>query len=318
MWTEIIADSLRQSGHHVDFIYHNKKTLTDRIDLAGKTLLPGKDRQDAWAQRVRRLITKKMHDSRRDLLISIQGKINRQTLQQLREYSPDLRVIFWWGDILTEQAMEKISRAAEFSDKLLVSYKGSFDRLKPVYRNKLVYFPFGISQRFHTVNKPTLPERKRFSADVAFVGTCYPERCELIRYLNTQLDTTVKVWGRGWRHCRGINGQGALSLQDSLKVHACSKISLNLHHVDTDNGFNMKYYEIPAAGGFQLCDWQPLLNDTALGRQTVACRSLPDFSEKIAYYLAHEQERYRIANTTSQTVFATEDYRTKLASLLNL
>jgi spore maturation protein CgeB len=317
MWTEIIADSLRQSGHHVDFIYHNRKTLTDRIGLAGKTLLSGKDRQDAWAQRVRRLLKEKMRDSHWDLLLSIQGKIDQQTVQQLRGHSPDLKVIFWWGDIVTDQALEKISRAAEFSDRLLVSYQGSFDKLKPVYRDKLVYFPFGISKQFHTVIKPTLPERKRFSAEVSLVGTCYPERCELVRYLNTQLDTPVKVWGRGWRHCRGIDGHGALSLQDSLRVYACSKISLNLHHVDTDNGFNMKHYEIPAAGGFQLCDWQPLLEDTALGRQTAACHSLPEFAEKIAYYLAHEQERIRIVETTSQTVFTSEDYPSKLTSLLN-
>ena len=167
------------------------------------------------------------------------------------------------------------------------------------------------------MNNISTRDRKRFSAEVAFVGSCYPERCELIRYLNTQLDTPVRVWGRGWRHCKGVRSHGVLSLADSLKVHACSSISLNLHHADTDNGCNMKFYEIPAAGGFQICDWQPLLEETALGRQTVACRSLAEFAEKTHYYLAHEQKRRQIVSATSQTVFIKEDYPSKLAELFN-
>ena len=79
----------------------------------------------------------------------------------------------------------------------------------------------------------------------------------------------------------------------------------------------MKYYEIPAAGGFQICDWQPLLEETALGRQTVACRSLAEFAEKTHYYLAHEQKRRQIVSATSQTVFIKEDYPSKLAELFN-
>ena len=100
-------------------------------------------------------------------------------------------------------------------------------------------------------------------------------------------------------------------------MHACSSISLNLHHADTDNGCNMKFYEIPAAGGFQICNWQPLLEETSLGRQTVACRSPAEFAEKTHYYLAHEQERRQLVKAASQTVFTTEDYPSKLAEIFN-
>jgi len=317
MWTEIIADTLRQAGHRVGICYHNRKTLHDRLALAGKTLLPGLNRKTAWVQRHRRQLREAMSHDQWDVLLSIQGTVDQQTVQQCRQRSPGLRVFFWWGDILTEQARVRISQAAEFSEQLLVSGKGTFDCLSPVYPEQLQYFPFGVARRFHTVGNISSRDRQRFSAAVAFAGTCYPERCELINYLNTKLDTPVRVWGRGWRHCKGVRSHGALSLADSLKVHACSSISLNLHHADTNNGFNMKYYEIPAAGGFQLCDWQPLLEETDLGRQTIACRSLAEFAEKTHYYLAHEQERRQIVAATSQTVFTTENYPSKLAEIFN-
>jgi hypothetical protein len=316
MWTEIITTSLRNNGHTVDSCYHNRKTLLDRAVLAGVSLRHGKQHRAAWRHRHRQQLLKAMSHSRWDVLLSIQGTIDQHTAKQLRQHSPHLKIIYWWGDILTEQAQRRIKEAAGFADKLLLSYLGSYKTLKPVYRNKLAYFPFGVSREFHTAGSLSAQDRKRFTAEVVFVGTYYPERCALIHYLNTQLDTPVSVWGRGWRKCRGIRHHGALSLADSLKVYHCSRISLNLHHVDTPNGCNMKFYEIPAAGGFQICDWQALMNSTDLGMQTVTCRSLPEFAEQVHYYLAHEQERQQQLKENSQIVFSTADYQTRIEDLL--
>lgn len=317
MWTEIIAVALRENGHQVDSCYHNRKTLRDRIALAATTLRSGKDRKSAWRQRHRQQLLQALCHSRYDILLSIQGTLDQQAIEQARQASPGLRIIYWWGDILTEQAQARIDEAAGFADTLLVSYLGSYQSLKPDYPDKLVYFPFGVSRKFHTPGPIFSRDRQRFTADVAFVGTYYPERCALIHYLNTQLDTPVSVWGRGWRQCRGIGHHGALSLADSLKVYRCTKIALNLHHIDTPNGCNMKYYEIPAAGGFQICDRQPMMDTTDLGRQTVACHSLPEFAEQVKYYLAHEQQRKNIAAANSQAVFAMADYQARLHTLFD-
>jgi len=317
MWTEIIASSLRNVGHHVDACYHNRKTLLDRAVLAGVSLRHGQQRSAAWKHRHRQQLIKAMSHSRWDVLLSIQGTIDQRTVKQLRQYSPHLRIIYWWGDILTAQAQVRIHEAAGFSDRLLVSYLGSYETLKPAYHDKLLYFPFGVSRTFHTNGNLSARDRKRYTSEVALVGTCYPERCALVRYLDTQLDTPVSVWGRGWRKCRGIRHHGALSLADSLKVYHCSRISLNLHHIDTPNGCNMKFYEIPAASGFQICDWQPLMHSTDLGRQTVTCRSLPEFSEQVNYYLAHEQERLQILKENAQTVFSAADYQLRLNDLFD-
>lgn len=317
MWTEIIADCLQQAGHRVGINYHNRKTLRDRISLAGQAWRPGYNRKSAWATRHRKQLVEAMSHEQWDILLSIQGTLDRDTVQHCRQHSPGLQIFYWWGDILTEQAHARISTAAGFSKYILVSGKGSYDELSLLYPDQVRYFPFGVAARFHTVSELSPQDLKRFTAEVAFVGTCYPERCELIRYLNSRLNTPVKVWGRGWRHCKDIHSHGALSLADSLKVHACSKISLNLHHANTNNGFNMKFYEIPAAGGLQICDWQPLMDETALGQQTVACRSFEDFAGKTSYYLAHQQQRQQIIETTSKTVFTTEEYTTRLAELFN-
>jgi len=316
MWTEIIAASLQQLGHRVEYLYHNTRLPADRLFLAGRTWLHGEDRGTAWARRFRqRLLVRTGHTSR-DVLLSIQGKIDAATVQQLRQHSPNLRVVYWWGDILSVAALARIRDAAGFADRILVSYTGSHARLKKLYGDRVVYFPFGVAPAFHSVDTATAREQRRFSTAVAFVGTCYPERCELLRYLNTRLAAPVAVWGRGWRHCRGVRGRGALSLRESQLVHACSQISLNLHHAGSDDGGNMKFWEIPAAGGFQICDWQPSLAAAAHGKHTIFCRSLPEFAERIQYHLAHADERRQLGHAAREAVLETAGYTPRLAKLL--
>ncbi len=316
MWTEIIAASLQQLGHRVEYLHHNARLPGDRLFLAGRTWLHGEDRGAAWARRFRQRLLERTGRTPLDVLLSIQGKVDAATVEQLRQNSPGLRVIYWWGDILSEAALARIRDAAGFADRILVSYAGSHAQLEKLYGDQVLYFPFGVSPAFHSVDTPTARERRRFGAEVAFVGTCYAERCELLRYLNSRLALPVAVWGRGWRHCPGVRGRGPLSLHESQLVHACSKISLNLHHAGSADGGNMKYWEIPAAGGFQVCDRQPALTTTAHGRHTIFCRSLPEFAESILHYLAHADERRQLGHAAREAVLESAGYTPRLAALL--
>jgi spore maturation protein CgeB len=316
-WTDITVAALQQLGHETACYYHNRKSPADRARLAAGRLagLAG-GRVTDWHTLARRRLSDRVQEFRPDLLISIQGKLDLPTAQALKRRSPNLRIVFWWGDILTPQGQRRIEAAAAFADRILVSYRGSHETLAPRHGEQLLYFPFAAAPRFHTAGKLTAAERRRLAADVAFIGTCYPERCELIRYLNARLEQPVRVWGRGWRRCHGVRGLGALSLADCMKVYANARVTLNLHHRDTDNGFNMKFYEIPAAGGFQICDWQPALQDTALGRLTTACRSPQEYLERIRHALQHPEERSALAARAHGEVLANETYETRFTNLL--
>ena len=316
MWTEIIATSLQSLGHRVAYLYHNVRGPADRVFLAGRTLLHGEDRGDAWARRCRQHLLEQAGKTPWDVLLSIQGKVDAATVQQLRRYSPGLQVIYWWGDILSDAALARIGEAARFADRLLVSYAGSRVMLEKLHGEKVLYFPFGVAPDYHCIGTPTARERCRYGAEVAFVGTCYPERCELLRYLDRQLASPVAVWGRGWRHCRGVRGRGALTLHESQLAHACSYISLNLHHAGSDDGGNMRFWEIPAAGGFQICDRQPAGSAAAHGKYTITCASPAEFAERINYYLAHASERRELVHAAREAVLESASYTPRLAALL--
>jgi spore maturation protein CgeB len=78
----------------------------------------------------------------------------------------------------------------------------------------------------------------------------------------------------------------------------------------------MKFFEIPAAGGFQVCDWQAVMEETALGMQTASCRSPADFAEKISRFLACPQDRQCIAGRTAAMAYANETYQSRFGKLL--
>jgi spore maturation protein CgeB len=316
-WTDISVATLEQLGHETACYYHNRKTPADRLRLAGGRLAQLTGRQSpGWPALARRHLMQRLASFRPDLLISIQGKLDASTARQLKQRLPGVKIVFWWGDILTVQGLQKIEQAAAFADHILVSYRGIHEELAPRYGEQLLYFPFAASPRFHSPGNMTSTARDRLAAEVAFVGTCYPERCELIRYLNARLDRPVRVWGRGWRRCRGVRSHGPLSLADSIRVYAHAAVTLNLHHRDTDNGCNMKFYEIPAAGGYQVCDWQPVLQESALGRLTTACRTPEEFLDRIRHALQHPGERTAAAARARAEVLTNEAWETRFKKLL--
>lgn len=319
-WTEISADALEHLGHHCAVHYHNRKTfrakLNSRINTVMSKLGAGAP-CPAWSELSNKNLLQAMSGERRDVVLSIQGRIDADTVAVIRKNNPGVKIVYWLGDILQAAGERRVLEVYDWVDLVAVSYRGVYQRLADRGLRNIYYLPFGISQRFHTPEPISPDDRRRFSADVSFVGTYYPERCELIQYLNEHLGFRVRVWGRGWRHCKGIWGRGRLDVAETLKVYACSKVSLNIHHHCTEDGFNMKFYEIPAAGGFEICDWQPELGRLAAAAEMASYQKPDELLEKIRYFLAHDDERLARADRIHQAMVDSEHYERRFAGLLD-
>jgi spore maturation protein CgeB len=120
------------------------------------------------------------------------------------------------------------------------------------------------------------------------------------RLLHTLVPLGVEVWGEfeGWApHLRaGIRWNPPCDLETDLgTVLASTRIALNISRTISD-GANMRSFEIPAAGTFQLALYSDEM--AALfeeGREIVLFRTFEEAHDKAAYYLAHETERETIA-----------------------
>lgn len=107
--------------------------------------------------------------------------------------NPGVKIIRCLGGILQAAGERRVLEVHDWLVLVAVSYRGVYQRLVDQGLRNIHYLPFGVSKRFHNYAPISSAERRHFSADVSFVGTYYPERCELIRYLNERLGSRVLV-----------------------------------------------------------------------------------------------------------------------------
>ncbi len=147
--------------------------------------------------------------------------------------------------------------------------------------------------------RPTDPAR---SADVTFVGhrEGHYDRC--LRAVAAE-EVALKVWGPGWdggllrpawRNGR-VQG-GALWGADYPAALASAKICLGLLSKRYPDTTTTRTFEIPACGAFLLAERTKEHTDLfEPGREADFFSSPGELVEKVRYYLAHEDERRRIA-----------------------
>ena len=318
-WSEVTESALQNLGHTTGLHYHNSKPIKSRISRALVKLLPVLSRlglTSDWSAISNRNLLRTMGHNKWDVLISIQGKIDRDTAEKIRQNNPGIKIAYWWGDALREKAIKRLDEVYPLVDALLFAFKGDCEDFIAKGRSKAMFFPVGVSKDYHTGFTITDKDRKKFTCDISFVGTCHPERCKTLQEISRKSNTPITVWGRGWHRCKGIHSKGRLKMQDTLKVHACSRIALNLHQEGTNNGFNIRFFEIPAANGFEICDWQPEMDNIPAGKFIASFRSIDELVEKIQYYLSHEDAREAMRKGAHDAVLQYELYEIRFAELL--
>jgi spore maturation protein CgeB len=143
-------------------------------------------------------------------------------------------------------------------------------------------------------------ERRRFAADVGFVGTFEPERAETMLALARQ-GVRVTVHGGRWERFRGrhenlvIRGEVLDGLDYARAVNA-TKINLGFLRKAYRDLQTTRSIEIPACGGFLLAERTDEHRRLfAEGIEAEFFASFDELHAKIAHYLGHEEERRRVA-----------------------
>lgn len=314
-WTEFTVEALRGLGFSVDVIYSNRKDWRLRLrSLAGKLGITDfkKDLEGYYAAEILSALTQRHYD----FYVSVSGKLNSGLLQSIRRQDSKTRIVYWIGDRFSGHIKDKFDDlygSIALLDGIAFAEPGVHQRLVAEGHSKIYYLPFGFSNGFHRHLPLRERDRQRFSCDVAFVGTHNAQREEMMRYLNARLPRPVALWGRSWQGT-GIPCRGRLSLQETNKVYACAKISLNTHQPGVGGG-NMRYFEIPAVGGFQLCDRKPHLPREEFGDRVATFGDYSELVEKIMYYLEHEAERRAAAAELQELCLRSCSYQQRFERL---
>lgn len=195
----------------------------------------------------------------------------------------------------------------------------------PVFRSctNAFYLPMAYNPEIH-IPGPIEPDKQ---SDVVFIGGGYPERRKLLdgvdwsgidhqRYGTLwHLDLTAEKQAAGLD--RAVRyAEGSIPNLETMARHRSAAISLNIHrtmtHVESTvtipsglaESLGPRAYEIPAVGGFMLCDDErPELRDV-FGDSAATFRAWDsaDLERQVTYWLAHPDERERMAQAQHQAV----------------
>ncbi len=153
---------------------------------------------------------------------------------------------------------------------------------------------------------------------VSFIGTAYGNRPASVAAL-AESGIKVECFGHGWPN-------GPVAAEDIPRIMRNSMVSLNFG----DSGMVMRglipgrsrqikarVFEVPGAGGFLMTESaEGLERFYRIGDEIAVFEGIPDLAEKLSYFIAHPQERDRIAMAGYQRTRDEHTYEERFGKLL--
>ncbi len=145
------------------------------------------------------------------------------------------------------------------------------------------------------------------------------ERARTLRFLSEQFPLALYTRSDASKlpkaDCRG----GVSTLTEMPKVFHASRINLNITMRPIESGLSLRVWDVLGCGGFLMTNYQAELPEYfEIGKDLEAYESLPELSEKIRYYLSHEEDRLEIAIRGYEKAAKYHSYETRLAQMIKI
>lgn len=216
---------------------------------------------------------------------------------------------------------------AKLYDYFFTIQQGEFFReLEQSGQPNHYYLPQAAHPPVHRPLQLSQEDRKRFQADLSFMGEGYYNRHRAFTRL---LDQDFKIWGTGWlenpAYWPHIQNKGRrVSSEDCVKIYNAGKVNINLHSSTYHDGINPngdfinpRTFEIAACGGFQLVDERSELADCfRIGEEMATFSDLEEMRAKALYYLEHETERRELARRARERVLREHTIEHRMREML--
>ncbi len=329
-WTEYCSQGLRDAGHDVR-TYRYSERLDRPVGAWGRVRRrwTGPDRfhiarvfQAAQADNLDAL--RLAAELRPEFTLILKGEVLLpETIGRLRNVTGG-PVAQWCGD--DPSWFPNIIGAAHLYDRFYLA--------DPTYAHDLE--PRGVQARFmpHAVDPAAWAgdDADEDSIDVIFVGDArhnmghLPSSRSRVEILEAVARSGVNlaVWGRGWEKLeapyRVREAHRGLTLLPAAAVgraYRGAKIVLNVHHAQMREGPNMRTFEIPAAGAFQLTDYKARMDDLfKVGTELAVYRDADDVATAIERHLNDEATRRAITIAGKRRVERDHTYEIRMRQLI--
>lgn len=187
--------------------------------------------------------------------------------------------------MLTTDVLEELQQYFK-----LEKSEGSFSDLGLIFQTTVLGFKIAEVER----RRALIELSKRFQVNV---------------YSNSNLSDLIRV-----------RPMGSVDYWSEMpKVFRASKINLNFTIPNIKSGIPLRVWDILGSKGFLMTNYQAELPYYFKEGEDLICfDGIEDLKEKVAYYLAHEEERLQIAENGYQKVKKNHSYRTRIGEMLRI
>ncbi|MCX7698099.1 MAG: glycosyltransferase [Candidatus Goldbacteria bacterium] len=278
-------------------------------------------------------------------------RINKKFLEKIKEYKPDLILIFkgWFYKPKTIKEIKKIlpnsklicfnpdnpfntwhhgvsnnwiRKSIPYYDVYFIWGKFLIDKLYKAGAKKVKYLPFGYDLE---INYPMYikndDEKKYYGSDIAFIGTYDEERAW---WLNQIKDYNLKIWGNSWWKANKDLQKKWMKKpaygEEFNKICSSSKIVLNIIRKQNIPSHNMRTFEAPACKSFVLSTRTDEVKEFFEEDKEIVLFSNPEeLRQKIDFYLKNDKLREKIRESGySRLINSNNSYLDRAKKILEI
>ncbi len=319
--TDYIEIGLKEMGHEVHFFDYRSYLLPGRI----RDRVPALERWDL--RRLNGSLRERARALKPDLFLVAGGHtIEPETIQAAK--SAGATTALWTADY--PHLIDIYIKLAPHYDRCFVSGSDALSDHRAAGNERTQVLPFGCLPDLHKPMTLDAGDKARFSCDVFFAGTAYPDRVTALEAIAEIGGLELAIWGPCWEDLapghplkRFVRG-GPLNSIDYVKAASACKIAFNhiggFGHMENRARIRMansRLYELLGCGACQLVDAKEDVVDAfPSGRELVWFKDRDDMLRLVRLYLGDDKERAAIGRRARESAVAVHTYRLRLTALI--
>jgi len=284
-------------------------------------------RSRSFRQLIQRIALEKINEEikrtaqklRPDFVLSIKGEaVEPKTIEWIKSELGAKTALWYPDDPRFFNSLVKY--IAPSYDHVFSASEKAVDMYKEIGVENIHYLPFACEPTVHKKVELSDGEKKRYCADIVFVGTYCPRRSKIIRPLE-KAGIGVRVYGPYWKSFKlGRNACKGLYGPEMVKVFSSAKLVLNIHD-ETDMHFkaNMRTFEVSGSDSFMLsdkpCGLEKLFN---IGEEIICYDNESELVELAKCYLEVESDRSAIAARAQQKAYREHTYEQRMKEAIRM
>ena len=267
-------------------------------------------------------VAEKIIKSEPELVVCTYRFTHPLCIKKVKEALPNVKIVHINPDALTTFEQQQIF--ASPYDAYFTKDPFIVDFMKNKMELNTFYLPEAFNPRVH---KMPIIERivkeKEINIDVVAFGTMYPYRENIIsKLLNAGID--ISLFGTPDRRFSKPEIQKKFKdefITGDRKANIIygSKIVFNNFHYAEVESANVKFFEIAGIGGFQICDYKPVLKEySIIPVEEFTYKSIGEAIELIKFYLEKPELRHELSLKEQKHFALNHTYENRISQLLDV